>query len=91
MHCKYDTAHEHDVVYQICLVRDQHIIEENLRVLEVTVRQHSGFRTLEVRSVHAVNGVDDAVKSCPEVADVPHPAQHWSNVDVTRTEAEYRE
>lgn len=91
MHCKYDTAHEYDVVYQICLVGDQHIIEENLRVLEVTVRQHSRLRTLEVRSVHAVNSVDDAVKCRTEIADVPHPAQHRSDVDVARTEAEYRE
>lgn len=91
MHCKYDTAHEHDVVYEICLVGNQHIIEENLRVLEVTIRQHSGIRTLKVRSVHSVNSVDDAVKCCPKVTNVPHPAQHRSDVDVSRTEAKYRE
>lgn len=46
-------------------------------------------RTHQIRSIHAVHRVDDTVKGGTEIADVPHPAEHWCDVNVARAKAEY--
>lgn len=91
MHCQDNASHQHNIIGQIGLVVDQHFGEEYARVLEVAVEQWRRIRTLQIGSVHAVNGVQRSMECRSEVADVPHPAEHRSDVHVSRAESKYGE
>lgn len=47
--------------------------------------------TVQIGSIHAINGGDDSMETGSEVADVPHPTKHWRYVSQSRTESEHRE
>lgn len=89
MHGNRHAAHQNDVVVEILLLIDQHLRQKDARILEMTVHHRCLIRTQQIRSIHAVHRVNDAMESGPKVADVPHPAQQWRDVDQARTEAEH--
>lgn len=91
VHCNNHSAHQHHVVGQIGLVVDQHFSEEDARILKVTVEQRRRVWTLQVGSVHAVHGVQRTMEGRSKVANVPHPAEHRSDVHIPCAEAEHGE
>lgn len=88
MHDHNNTAHQHYVIGKIDFV-DADLVQEEFRIFEMAVHRRIG--TVEKRTVHTIHGVDDAMETSTEVADVPHPTEIWCYVLVSRAEAEYGE
>lgn len=91
VHGHNHAAHQRHILVEVLLFVDQHFGEENARIRKVAVHQRRRVRTHQIRPIHAVCRVDDAMKGGPKVADVPHPAEQRRDVDQTRTEAKHRE
>lgn len=54
----------------------------------MAVHQWRRVWTQKIGPVHTVDGVQRTVESRSEVADVPHPAEYRSDVDVSSAESE---
>lgn len=89
MHGDNDAAEQVDVVVVVDFGVDADHFEKCFRILEMAV--HCVWRTREGLAMHPVDGVDDSVESGAEVADVPHPVEHWCDVLVASAESEHRE
>lgn len=90
MHGKNNADHHGDI--PVCFeLTDAHFAKEYRRFLEMAIAVF-GFRwTIQIWTVHTVNGIQKTMETSPEIANVPHPLEHFIDVNVTRTKAEHRE
>lgn len=90
MHGNDDSAHQINIF--ICVeFGDENLVQEYFRFLEVAVIHGHIVGTVQIGSIHAINGGDNPMETGSEVADVPHPTEHWRYVSQSRTESKHRE
>lgn len=89
MHGKNDTDHHVDI--PVCFeLTDAHFTKEYRRFFEVAITE-LGFRwTMQIWAIHTVNGIQKAMETSSEIANVPHPLEHFIDINVPRTKAEHR-
>lgn len=56
----------------------------------MAVAKFNIFWTPQVGSIHSVDSIKDAMETGSEIRNVPHPLEHFIDINVTRTKSEYR-
>lgn len=88
VHCDDNASHEINVVVRIEFA-DAHFAQKYFRFTEVAITELSMRRTPQVSSIHSVYSIKDTMETCSEIWNVPHPLEHFIDINVTRTKSEH--
>lgn len=90
MHCHNNSTHQVNIIIGIEFI-DANFFQKCGRFSEVTVAHGRIVRTIQIWSIHTINGIDDTMKTGTEIANVPHPTEYRCYVLISRTKSKHRE